>query len=175
MKELQDGTVGFYESKLMLFFIFIGIALLLGVPMYFAMGINPNSDDIFAIGAYFFIITLVFLKFLFSLFAAPMVIVSEDYIKLRGFPELLWQDIAQLYIERRYVVGQKRRQWVITATVFDLSKYNLSLWQKIKIKFGAEPFVLNISMLGKKERARLADYLSAFKQFKVFEEKKGFF
>ena len=175
MKTLQDGSFAFYESKKKKFIIFAGSALFLFAVLYFVPH-NPNkADDSVAVFALGLVISILFVQFAVSFFQGPLVVINETYIKLKGLPEVVWDNVAYVTLEKRWTVASKHRRWTITITVVDPSIYPLSLMQKIKTKFGISPFMLNVNMFDAQERELLRQQLCAFRQFKNFEESSGLF
>ncbi len=175
MKTLQDGSFAFYESKKKKFILFAGSAVFLGALFYFVPLKGNRTDDYFAMLALGIVLAILFLQFALSFFQQPSVIVNETYIKLKGLPEVAWENVAYVTLEKRWTAASKHRRWMITVMVVEPSIYPLSLMQKIKLRFGGSPFMVNVSMFDARERELLRQQLCAFKQFKTFQESSGFF
>ncbi len=175
MKTLQDGSFAFYESKKKKFILFAGGALFLFALLYFIPH-NPNkAEDSIAVFALGVVIAILFVQFAVSFFQEPSVIINETYIKLKGLPEVVWDNVGYVTLEKRWTFATKHRRWMITIMVVEPSIYPLSLMQKIKTKFGISPFMLNVNMFDAQERELLRQQLCAFRQFKNFQDNKGFF
>ena len=138
----------FYKSKLRIFLAML-LCILAVVSLFY---INRNTSlpadtrMIALISAV--IIAFAPISLIPSLFSnKPYIEITSLYIKISNFDRVLWNDIIDIkkFENRGTVVG-----WEVV--VKDVSKYNLTLDQKINFKSGSAPFRIAFSLLNTKDQ-----------------------
>lgn len=164
---MQDGSFAFYESLRKRFMIFVASSLLIGILFWVTMQQHNVGNSMIVPSLIVSCAALFCMQVLPSFFKGPLVLVHARYIKLKNTPEIAWEHINYVSLEKQFIGGRHpRKKWVIKVDVIDPYIYHLSLIQKIKIKMGQAPFSLNVDMMDTETRTQLKEQLAAYGKLK---------
>jgi len=149
------GCYRFYEDKLKLLVYFFGCILFVYIGFMLRQDEDISLSYIY-LGILFFGYGAIYI--LLKLYSnTPFMEITPSYIKMDNFDKLFWSDIYELAFFQSVYYGIKVKFWYFKV---DISKYKLTLKQKLNLKCGFPPFYIYTKTLNEKDRETLKNILN---------------
>lgn len=146
--QMKNDIYKFYESKLRIFGVLLICAFLMFGGFLATQSIEPYEKHVGYVCFIFF--GLCFIMGTSRIFSnKALVEVTPTYIKMYNFEKLLWKDV--IGVQNVQIYNAK----FLYFDIEDASKYKLTFWQKVNIRFGHSPFYISIVTLSKKDLKEL--------------------